>query len=115
MQLDLEVHQEGPLRIVTARGEIDLATVSTFRDTLNDLILDGSVDLVVDLDGVTFLDSSGLGVLIGARRRIHAFKGSFAIVCTDGAPMQVFRITGLDKVFTFYSTQAEALQLAAPN
>jgi anti-sigma B factor antagonist len=76
-------------------------------------VVGGDVDLVVDLTGVTFLDSTGLGALIGARRKTHAFKGSFALVCNDDQLLRLFQITGLDKVFEIHDSQDAALPAAS--
>lgn len=86
--------------VVAPHGEVDIATYRSLRGAINELLTVGHVDLVVDLTHTAFLDSTGLGALIGARRRAHALKGSLAIRCEDPRILQVFRITGLDRVFT---------------
>ena len=83
--LTAEVSTHGTRTIVALAGEIDLSNHVALRGALNDLITNGSVDLVLDLTGVTFMDSTGLGALIGTRRRVHAFQGSLAIVLTHDA------------------------------
>lgn len=86
--------------VVVPRGEIDLATQRQLSDVIRELLLAGKVDLVVDLDHTTFMDSTGLGTLISARRRAHALKGSFAIRCRNDDLLRLFRATSLDRVFT---------------
>jgi anti-sigma B factor antagonist len=113
MELTLDVHKHPEATVVVAEGEIDLATTGDVRDTIGELIVDGDVHLVVDLQKVSFLDSTGLGAFIGARRRAHAFKGSFSLVCTNESRMKIFRITRLDRVLDFYETQEAALAAAA--
>ena len=115
MELQLEVDKRPEATVVVAIGEIDLATTGELRDTIGELIVDGNVHLVVDLQQVGFLDSTGLGAFIGARRRAHAFKGSLGLVCTRESLLKIFRITGLDRVFDFYETQDEALAAAVRN
>ena len=105
-----EVATHGRQTVVSLNGEIDLSNHAVLRAGLNDLIVGGAVDLVLDMSGVTFLDSTGLGALIGTRRRVHAFHGSLAIVLTDDATRRVFEITGLDKVFDLHSTLDTALR-----
>ena len=56
-----------------------------------------------------FIESTGLGALIGGRRRAHALKGSLSLVCNEDQVLKIFRITGLDKVFTIYKTVDEAV------
>ena len=95
--------------VVTVSGEIDLATQGQLRAELNELVVAGQVDLVLDLSGVTFVDSTGLGALIGTRRRVHAFHGSLALVIPNESVMKVFTITGLEKVFAIHDTLDSAL------
>lgn len=113
MQLEIDVEARGGHTIVVPRGEVDLATNNQLREVINDLVVAGDVDLVVDLTEVSFLDSTGLGALIGARRKTHAFKGSFALVCNDEQMLRLFQITGLDKVFSIHESQDAALPAAS--
>ena len=107
--LTLDVTTHGDQTVVALGGEIDLATHGDLRATLNDLIVGGAVNLVLDLSEVTFLDSTGIGALIGTRRRVHAFQGSLVVVCPDEAILKIFTITGLEKVFDIRPTLESAL------
>lgn len=104
--MDLEVMHtaDGGVDILAPRGEIDLATQGALRGALDDLILAGRVDIVVDLGETTFLDSTGLGALISARRRTHGLNGSFAIVCANPRMRKLFEMTRLDLVFRVHET-----------
>lgn len=95
--------------VVTPRGEIDMATSPALKASFEELVVAGHVRIVADLSHVTFLDSTGLGALIGARRSAHVFKGSFTIVCADEQLLQLFELTGLDKVFRIQGSLAAAL------
>jgi len=108
--LTADVSTHGTQTVVALAGEIDLSNHVALRTALNDLIVGGSVDLVLDLTDVTFMDSTGLGAMIGTRRRVHAFQGSLAIVLTNDAILRVFEVTGLDKVFDLYDSRAAALR-----
>ena len=99
MQLEIEVRAEDGHHVVVPRGEIDLVSQLQLKEVINDLVVAGHVHLVVDLDETTFLDSTGLGALIGARRMTHAFRGSFSLVCSNERILRLFTITSLDKVF----------------
>lgn len=107
--LGLAVSTDAHRTVVKVSGEIDLATQGQLRAKLNDLVVGGHVDLVLDLSGVDFVDSTGLGALIGTRRRVHAFHGSLALVIPNEAVMKVFTITGLEKVFDIHDTLDAAL------
>jgi anti-sigma B factor antagonist len=107
--LTLDVTTRGDHTVVALGGELDLATQGELRTLLNDLVVAGQVHLVLDLSEVTFLDSTGIGALIGTRRRVHAFQGSLALVCPGEAVMKIFTITGLEKVFDLHETLDSAL------
>lgn len=107
--LTADVSTHATKTVVALAGEIDLSNHVALRTALNDLIVNGSVDIVLDLTDVTFMDSTGLGAMIGTRRRVHAFQGSLAIVLTNDAILRVFQVTGLDKVFDLYPSRSAAL------
>lgn len=104
MQLEIEIRPDRGRHVVIPRGELDLVTQSQLKEAINELVVTGHVHLVVDLDETTFMDSTGLGALIGARRKTHAFMGSFAIVCSQERMLKLFRITSLDKVFAIHAS-----------
>lgn len=110
--LTIEVAKDGDHAAVTLVGEIDLATQVDLRQVLTDLVVSGQIHLTIDLSGVSFIDSTGLGVLIGARRRVHVLHGSLAIVGAHEPVMRVFEITGLTRVFDITPVAAEGA--AAP-
>jgi anti-sigma B factor antagonist len=95
--------------VVTVRGEIDLFTAPEFKQHVSAPIDAGVPHVVVDLSGTTFIDSSSLGVLIGAHRRLKLRGGSLVIVCETEPIIKTFRITGLDGVFTLVSSLDDAL------
>lgn len=108
MELQISTNRTGNRVVVAPQGEIDLSTNDTFRKAIDEAFLNGPVDLVIDLNAVTFIDSTGLGALIGARRRAHAFRGSLLLVCDTHVVLRVMQITGLDRVFTIVPTLDEA-------
>jgi anti-sigma B factor antagonist len=95
--------------VVAVTGEIDLFTAPDFKQHVAAPIDAGVPHVVVDLTKTTFIDSSSLGVLIGAHRRLKLRGGSLVIVCANEAIVKTFRITGLDGVFTLVSTIDDAL------
>src|SRR3954452_7440443 len=95
--------------VVTVRGEIDLFTAPDFKHHVAEAIEAGVSHVVVDLTQTTFIDSSSLGVLIGAHRRLKLRGGSLTIVTASETITKTFRITGLDGVFTLLSTIDDAL------
>jgi anti-sigma B factor antagonist len=109
LKVGVETAAEG-LTIVTVEGEIDLSTAPRLRGKLIGLVSDGNHHLVVDLDKVEFLDSAGLGVLIGTLKRVSAYQGSIWLVCSQKRILEVFGITGLSLVFRVFNSLADARQ-----
>jgi anti-sigma B factor antagonist len=94
--------------VVDVKGEIDVYTAPKLREKLIELVSEGSYDVVVNLEGVDFLDSTGLGVLVGALKRVKAHDGSLSLVCTQDKILKIFKITGLTKVFPIHASVDEA-------
>jgi anti-sigma B factor antagonist len=95
--------------VVTASGEIDVATAPPLRDRLQALTTSGKANIVVDLLGVTFLDSTALGVLVGALKRCREAGGDLPLVIAEPRILKVFEITGLTGVFPIFESVAEAV------
>ena len=98
MELSVMSRREGARTVISVTGEIDVYTAPTLRERLNDLVAQGEYDLVVDMAGVEFLDSTGLGVLVGGLKRTRSHQGTLRLVCDQEKIIKVFRITGLTKV-----------------
>ncbi len=113
MDLSVETRVEGDSTIVSVAGEIDVYTAPKLREQLIDLVGAGAYHLVVDMEGVEFLDSTGLGVLVGGLKRVRAHEGSLRLVCTQDRILKIFRITGLTKVFPIHASVEEALSAPA--
>jgi anti-sigma B factor antagonist len=104
---------DGALGIIILVGEVDIYTAAPFKERMLEL-LDGGVEkLLVDLSGVTFIDSTALGVLIGGLRRVHDAGGMMALVVTTSVVERVLTITGLDRVFEIHATRAAAIEALA--
>ena len=79
------------------------------REKLVELVSQGKHQIIVDLEGVDFLDSTGLGVLVGGLKRLRSHDGDLTLVCTHQRILKVFEITGLTKVFAIHSSVDEAV------
>ncbi len=110
MDLSLDNRTKGERMVVDVGGEIDVYTAPKLRERLVELINSGHYHLIVNLEGVDFLDSTGLGVLVGALKRVRAHEGSLLLVCTQERLLKIFRITGLAKVFPIYDSVEAASQ-----
>ena len=109
MDLTLATRDVDGKTIVAVGGEIDVYTAPKLRDKITELVAAGVYDLVIDMEKVEFLDSTGLGVLVGGLKRVRAHDGSLELVCTQERILKIFRITGLTKVFPIHSSVDEAL------
>lgn len=104
MDFRLEVTEREAWTIVAVAGEVDVATAPRFREQLIDLIGAGRHRIVVDMSWVDFIDSTGLGVLIGALKRLRSHEGELRLVIDDPRVLKVFDITGLDQVFEIHTS-----------
>ena len=95
--------------VVTVRGEIDLSTANALREQLLDLVAAGSVDVVLDLNNVDFIDSTGLGAMIATRRKFQVEGGLLVVVCSVPLVLRLLRLTSLDKVLPVHPDLESAL------
>ncbi|MEJ7793981.1 MAG: anti-sigma factor antagonist [Nocardioides sp.] len=109
MDLTLTTREADGKTIVAVGGEIDVYTAPKLRDKITELVAGGAYDLVVDMQEVEFLDSTGLGVLVGGLKKVRAHSGSLQLVCNQDRLLKIFRITGLAKVFVIHDSADEAL------
>ncbi|MCL3861379.1 STAS domain-containing protein [Actinotalea sp. K2] len=110
MDVSVTSRAVGDRTVVEVGGEIDVYTAPVLREELSDLIDADSTDLVVDLTAVRFMDSTGLGVLVGALKKVRTLGGDLRLVIDQETILKVFRITALSQVFTIHSTLADALE-----
>lgn len=96
--------------VITLKGEVDVYTAPALRERLLVDIESSCSAVVVDMSGVDFVDSSGLGVLVSGLKRTREADKSMRIVCDSEPVLKIFRITGLDKVFDLTPTLEEALE-----
>ena len=101
--------------VVSVSGEVDLFTAPEFKQRVMAPIAAGIEHVIVDLTDTKFIDSSSLGVLIGAHRRLKLRGGSLIVVCDNEAIAKTFKITGLDGVFTIAPTVEAALAGEPPD
>ena len=115
MELTLNVYSDTPgFTVVEVSGEIDVYTAPKLREKLISLVEEGSYQLIVDMEGVEFLDSTGLGVLVGGLKRVRAHDGWIDLVCSQSRILRIFKITGLNKVFSIHNSVDEAIAAHTP-
>jgi anti-sigma B factor antagonist len=107
--LTVETSERGGWTVLRTEGQLDVATAPDFRQDLLEAQYGGSTRVVVDLDGVEFLDSLGLGVLVGALKRARSHDGEFVVACSRDRLLRLFEVTGLDRVLRIVAAVDEVL------
>ncbi len=110
LSIDIKIENHGEVVIYRLRGSLDLATSPSVRAALMEAASEGKHEVIVDLTQLEFLDSTGLGALIGAHRRALEHNGNVRLVVREGAISRLLNITGLLRVFPVYHTLEDALQ-----
>jgi anti-sigma B factor antagonist len=109
IEFELETTIRDPWAVVALGGELDAHTAPRLREQLSSLLDEGRYRIIIDAERVEFMDSTGLGVLVGARKRATEHEGALAIVCTRANIVRLLDITGLDKVFPVFASLDQAL------
>jgi anti-sigma B factor antagonist len=109
VDLTLATNEVEGATIIAVGGEIDVYTAPKLRDKITELVAEGVYDIIVDMEAVEFLDSTGLGVLVGGLKKVRAHDGSLQLICTQDRLLKIFRITGLAKVFVIHDSADGAL------
>lgn len=100
----LTVHQNAARTVITVVGEIDLSTSGQLDGAVVEALDQATSHLTLDLSDVTFLDSSGLGVIVKALKRAKEVGTAFDVVATNERVLKVFNLTGLDSVIDISPT-----------
>jgi len=103
--LELEVDRKQEWQVLTVRGEVDITTTPRVRAQLISLLSEGTPHVIVDLEGVDFLDSSGLGALIAGLKLARSRSGELRLVCDrQRSVRKVLEVTGLERVLDRYDS-----------
>ena len=105
LHIDSAVRDNGHL--LTLTGEIDLDTVDLLRDAVTGALHSEPGDLVIDLNEVSYIDSAGLGVLVGTYNRLADHQRSLTVRCSRPQVLRLFAITGLTDLFHIDRTASE--------
>ena len=111
-RLALDYRLDHGIAVASAAGEVDISTCGLLRDGLLRVVTDEERrGLVVNLASVTFIDSTGIGVLVGVWRRVRANSGALAVVVPSSSQVRrTLDIAGLAKIISIYDSEADALQ-----
>src|ERR1700756_440371 len=108
-ELSIDIKNEAGAAIFRLRGSLDVATSPSVRAALMETASEGNHEIVVDLTKLEFLDSTGLGALIGAHRRALENGGKVRLAVGEGAIARLLNITGLIRIFPVYTTLEDAI------
>lgn len=95
--------------LIRVGGEIDVYTAPSLREAILGLIGNGVSHVIADLRAVEFLDSTGLGAIVGGHKRLRTNDGSLILAASPERIVRLFRITGLDRAFSLFPSVPEAI------
>ena len=103
------IHAGSNCAVLQVTGEVDVYTAPQLREQVIQLVDSGVRHIIADLRGVDFLDSTGLGALVGSLKRLRTHDGSFTVVTSGGRTLRIFQITGLTRAFALHSSVLDAM------
>lgn len=109
LRLQTHVSDESPHPVLVVAGEIDVFTAPLFKQAVVNVVAAGHRHLFIDLRGVTFMDSSGFGALLGATKRVRPDGGSLSLIGCNRTIQRMLHLTRLDTILGLYETSEEAL------
>jgi anti-sigma B factor antagonist len=110
-----EESSDGGAHVMSVSGEIHVTTAPEFAQGLADAIEAGRTEIVLDMSGVVFIDSTGLSVLLNGLRLMTQKRGRLALVCANPTVLRLFEVTKLDGTFDICATRGEAIaHVSAP-
>ncbi|GAA1695551.1 anti-sigma factor antagonist BldG [Microbacterium sediminicola] len=107
--MNLDTHRDGDYAVIVPTGRITASTAPSLRSTIDALVADGTPRIVLDMAGVEFIDSTGLGVLIGGLKSTRTAGGDLRIAAVPDVVRRVLTLTNLDRVLRAYETTSAAV------
>lgn len=110
MALDVQSRQtEKGVTVIAPSGRLDVAGVPALKAAVSEAVGNGLPRLVIDMEGVSFVDSSGLGSVVAALKQARSSKGDLRLAAPNQQVRVVLELTTLDRVFPYYATVEDAL------
>lgn len=104
--LHVTVEEWDGVPVIRAAGELDLGTVPELRSIVHEVTALSPRVLVFDFSGVQYMDSSGLGILVSAKRRLGAYAGEVAVVTASSSVLKALKLSGLDQIIGVYAERS---------
>ncbi len=108
--MDIQVDEHGKVKVLACAGRMDAQVSDLLKDRIRDLLDEGATQLVVDMEGLEFLDSSGLGALVSCLRRVKEKKGEIKLAGLRPEVRSIFEITRVSRLFHICETVPEAIK-----
>jgi anti-sigma B factor antagonist len=110
VSLDVQSRQvDNGVTVVAPTGRLDVAGAPALKDAISEALKNGPPRVVLDMEGISFVDSTGLGSVIAALKQIRSSQGDLRLAAPNQQVRVVLELTTLDRVFPYYSTVEEAL------
>jgi anti-anti-sigma factor len=110
VSLDVESRQtDSGVTVLAPTGRLDVAGAPALKDAVSEAMKNGKPRLVIDMEGVSFVDSSGLGSVVAALKQVRTSQGDLRLAAPNQQVRVVLELTTLDRVFPYYATVEEAL------
>jgi anti-sigma B factor antagonist len=110
VSLDVESRQtDSGITVLAPSGRLDVVGAPALKEAVSEAMKNGHPRLVIDMEGVTFVDSSGLGSVVSALKQVRTSKGDLRLAAPNQQVRVVLELTTLDRVFPYFATVEEAL------
>lgn len=113
MRFEHNVQNVSGVPVLTVSGEIDIYTAPLFKQAVVTLVSEGNRNVIIDLSGVTFMDSSGFGTLLGATKRLRPMGGGIFLAGPNGTIQRMLRLTRLDTIMKIHDSVDAAVAAAS--
>lgn len=107
--MEIELRDEGMIKILTLKGRLDAQVSGSVKERIHELLAEGATRLILNLEGVDFLDSSGLGALVSSLRKVKEKKGEIKLAGLRPEVRSIFDITRVTRLFTIYEKVQDAV------
>jgi anti-sigma B factor antagonist len=108
IDITVDTRDAGEWAVIDVAGEVDVFTAPKLRERIIALLGEGKIHIVINLKDVAFMDSTGLGVLVGGLKRVKERDGRLALAAAQGTVQRVLGVTGLNSVFSMHDTVEQA-------
>ncbi|AGB40560.1 anti-anti-sigma factor [Halobacteroides halobius DSM 5150] len=109
MELKLSFQKLDKALVITLDGEFDLHTAEKFKKRVGNKIAAGNTRIILDLGGVEFIDSSGLGAILSKYKKLDKMNGKLIVTNVTPQVKRIFEVSGILRIIDIYSSQKEAL------